>query len=103
MPRLSQAVLPRLTIPKPAYDRAALTAGIVHFGVGGFHRAHEAVYLDDLMNAGQAQEWGICGVGLLPCDARMRDALAPQDNLYTVVARDEKGDRARVVGSLTGY
>ncbi len=103
MPRLSQSLLPQITVPKPACDRATLTVGIVHFGVGGFHRAHEAVYLDDLMNAGKARDWGICGVGLLPGDARMRDALVPQDCLYTVVTRDAEGDRARVVGSLVQY
>lgn len=103
MPRLSQSLLPQVTIPKPAYDRAALTVGIVHFGVGGFHRAHEAVYLDGLMNAGKAREWGICGVGLLPGDSRMRDALAPQDGLYTVVTRDAEEDNARVVGSIVDY
>ncbi len=103
MPRLSQSILPALTIAKPAYDRATLTAGIVHFGVGGFHRAHQAVYLDDLMNRGKAQEWSICGVGLLPGDSRMRDALVPQDGLYTVVTRDRQGDQARVVGSIVRY
>lgn len=103
MPRLSQSLLPQITVPKPAYDRAALAIGIVHFGVGGFHRAHQAVYLDDLLNDGKAQEWGICGVGLLPSDVRMREALVPQDCLYTVVTRDAHGDRARVVGSLAQY
>ncbi len=103
MPRLSQNLLPQIAVPRPAYDRLGLITGIVHFGVGGFHRAHQAVYLDDLLNAGKAREWGICGVGLLGDDARMRDALVPQDSLYTVVTRDKGGDKARVVGSLTGY
>ena len=103
MPRLSQKSLPQITVAKPVYDRASLTVGIVHFGVGGFHRAHEAVYVDDLMNAGKASAWGICGVGLLPGDARMRDALVPQDCLYTVVTRDAQGDWGRIVGSLAQY
>ncbi len=103
MPRLSQSLLPQTAIAKPVYDRAALTTGIVHFGVGGFHRAHQAVYLDDLMNGGKAQGWGICGVGLLGGDSAMRDALVPQDCLYTVMTRDAEGDRARVVGSMTRY
>ena len=103
MTRLSRASLNQFTVPRPTYDRARVTNGIVHIGVGGFHRAHEAVYLDDLMGQGTGQEWGICGVGLLPHDQAMRDALAPQDGLYTVVARDAAGDQARVIGSLTRY
>jgi len=50
----------------PAYDRSRIRVGIVHLGVGGFHRAHQAMYLDRLMNDGQAQDWGICGVGSSP-------------------------------------
>ena len=103
MTRLSSVTLPQITVPKPTYDRRQITDGIVHIGVGGFHRAHEAVYLDDLMGQGTGREWGICGVGLLPHDRKMRDALDPQDGLYTVVARDAAGDQARVIGSLTRY
>ena len=91
------------TVTPPHYDRAEIKPGIVHIGVGGFHRAHEAVYLDDLMALGGAKEWGICGVGLRPEDQPMRDALAPQDCLYTLVTRDAEGDAARVVGSLVRY
>ncbi len=87
----------------PAYDRKSVMPGIVHVGVGGFHRAHEAVYVDDLMAKGGAKEWGICGVGLRPEDKPMRDALVPQDCLYTLVTRDAEGDRARVIGSLVRY
>ncbi|MDQ2799575.1 MAG: mannitol dehydrogenase family protein, partial [Armatimonadota bacterium] len=90
-------------ISLPHYDRRAVTPGIVHIGVGGFHRAHEAVYLDDLIAAGDGQEWGICGVGLRPADKAMRDALLPQDCLYTMVARDAEGDGARIIGSLVKY
>ena len=67
MEQLSNATLTALpdTLSKPSYDRSALTEGIVHFGVGGFHRAHQAMYLDRLMNAGKALtglsvEWGSC-------------------------------------------
>ena len=87
----------------PHYDRAAITTGIVHVGVGGFHRAHEAVYVDDLMAGGGAKEWGICGVGLRPEDKPMRDALVPQDCLYSLVTRDAAGDNVRVIGSLVRY
>jgi len=87
----------------PRYDRRRVTPGIVHIGVGGFHRAHEAVYVDDLLNQNIAQDWGICGVGLRGEDKAMRDALTPQDGLYTVVTRSAEGDKARVVGSLVRY
>ena len=105
MTRLSQQALP-LFGPKvavPRYDRAVVTPGIVHIGVGGFHRAHEAVYTDDLLAQGLAGEWGICGVGLRPEDRAMQAALVPQDCLYTLVTRDRGGDEARVIGSLVCY
>src|SRR6202451_4932434 len=62
-------------LPAPAYDRDLVTPGVVHIGVGGFHRAHQAMYLDRLMNEGQAMEWGICGVGVMAADRKMADAL----------------------------
>ena len=55
-------------LPVPAYDRGMVTPGIVHFGVGGFHRAHQAMYHDRLMNEGTTLDWGICGVGVMPQD-----------------------------------
>jgi mannitol 2-dehydrogenase len=103
---LSAASLAQLNaqVARPMYDRTAIQVGIVHFGVGGFHRSHQAVYLDDLMGRGCAPEWGICGVGLLPDDARVRDALVPQDGLYTLLQRGTSGQlEARVVGSLVRY
>jgi mannitol 2-dehydrogenase len=91
-------------IPVPRYDRSAVTPGIVHFGVGNFHRAHQAMYLDDLMNAGHALDWGICGVGVLPGDARMRDVMAAQDGLYTLTLRHADGRlEPRVIGSIVKY
>lgn len=88
----------------PGYDRAGLTAGIVHFGVGGFHRAHQAMYLDRLMNAGQAHDWAICGVGVLPGDARMKQVMDNQDCLYTLTVKNPDGTReGRVVGSIIEY
>ncbi len=91
-------------VPGPAYDRDAVTPGIVHFGVGGFHRAHEAMYVDALMSRGQALDWGIVGVGTMPQDARMRDALVPQGGLYTLVVKHPDGRREpRVIGSILGF
>jgi mannitol 2-dehydrogenase len=92
------------TVPKPAYDRARVTTGVVHFGVGGFHRAHQAMYHDRLMNAGKALDWGICGVGVMPADRRMKEALAAQDGLYTLVVKHADGSYdARVIGAITEY
>jgi mannitol 2-dehydrogenase len=88
-------------IAVPAYDRNKLKHGIVHIGVGGFHRAHQAVYLDDLLAKGGSQEWGLCGIGLLLHDRRMFDAMRTQDCLFTVVERSAQGDKARIIGSMT--
>ncbi len=84
----------------PAYSRADLQQHTVHIGVGGFHRAHQAVYLDDLLAVPGNERWGECGVGVLPGDRRMRDALIGQDCLYTVVERSAAGQFARVIGSM---
>ena len=88
-------------VETPAYDRHRLRPHIIHLGVGSFHRAHQAVYLDDL--AGKGGEWGERGVGLLPQDRAMSQALVPQQGLYTVLARSAEGDHARVIGSLLDY
>ncbi|MEO5983731.1 MAG: mannitol dehydrogenase family protein [Pedococcus sp.] len=101
--QLAQAHLGELDprVAQPAYDRSAVTAGIVHFGVGGFHRAHEAMYLDALMNDGSALDWGLCGVGALPHDRRIIDTLKAQDGLYTLVVKHPDGRREpRVIGSM---
>ncbi len=88
----------------PTYDRRDLQVGVVHVGVGGFHRAHQAAYLDELMNRGRALDWAVCGVGVLPGDVLMRDALAAQDHLYTLVVKNPDGSfEARVIGSLVDY
>jgi fructuronate reductase/mannitol 2-dehydrogenase len=103
--KLMQKNLARLSadIARPTYDRAALRRGIVHIGMGGFHRAHMARYTHDLMERRHdALEWGIAGVGLMPGDARLGDALAPQNNLYTLVERDTETETATIVGSIAG-
>jgi mannitol 2-dehydrogenase len=100
---LSAATLGDLPPPvaRPSYDRSRLTASIVHFGVGGFHRAHQAMYLDRLMNDGSGMEWGICGVGALPHDRRIVDTLTAQDGLYTLVVKHPDGHREpRIIGSI---
>ena len=103
---LSDATLPSMpaAVQVPSYDRAGLTAGIVHFGVGGFHRAHQALMIDDLLEQGLARDYAICGVGVMPSDVRMRDALLEQDGLYTLVVKHPDGTLdARVIGSIIDY
>jgi mannitol 2-dehydrogenase len=87
----------------PAYDRSRLTQNTVHIGVGGFHRAHQLVYLDDLLGNEEMERWGECGIGLLPSDVRMRDVLKAQDCLYTVVERSAEKQTARIIGSMVDY
>ena len=90
-------------VSAPAYDPAAVSAGIVHLGLGGFHRAHMARYTHELMELDPAAlRWGIVGVGLLPADRRMIDSLAPQDGLYTLIERERAVETVRVIGSLAG-
>jgi mannitol 2-dehydrogenase len=106
MPAPEPGVLAGLpdSLAVPSYDRSGLTAGIVHFGVGGFHRAHQAMYLDRLMNAGKAHDWAICGVGVLPGDARMKQVMDSQGCLYTLVVKNPDGTReGRVIGSIIEY
>ncbi|SPF77994.1 mannitol dehydrogenase family protein [Pseudoprimorskyibacter insulae] len=98
----SLAQLPQ-TVAHPSYDRGALKAGIVHVGVGNFHRAHMAHYLDRLFAMGESHDWAIRGAGVRAGDARMRDALAGQDWLTTVVELDPNGLSARVIGSMIDF
>lgn len=95
-------------VAAPGYDRSRLRTGIVHFGVGGFHRAHQAMYLDRLLGdesgRAAASEWGICGVDVLPADRPKKQALTAQHSLYTLVLKAPDGStEPRVIGSLTGY
>ncbi len=97
--RLSPAPLKGLAtqIARPLYDRTKLDVGIVHLGIGAFHRAHQAVYVDEALNR-EAGDWLIAGVSLRRPDTR--DALAPQDNLYTVAIRDAAQTTLRIIGSV---
>jgi mannitol 2-dehydrogenase len=105
MQTLAGGRLPEIDgVEVPRYDRSAVTVGIVHFGVGGFHRAHQAMYVDSLMNEGEALDWGICGVGVLPGDRRMQEVLTEQEGLYTLVVKQPDGSLApRVIGSIVEY
>ncbi|KXG51079.1 Mannitol dehydrogenase [Penicillium griseofulvum] len=84
-------------------NAGAVREGIVHIGVGGFHRAHLAVYVDQLMEKHDVKNYAICGVGLQPFDSAMRDVLREQDHLYTVMERSDKGSFAHVVGCINSY
>ncbi|HEX2864683.1 MAG TPA: mannitol dehydrogenase family protein [Deinococcales bacterium] len=101
---LRQSTLGQLgTLRVPRFDRTTLEPNIVHLGVGGFHRAHQAAYLDDLLETPGTERWSEVGVGILPLDARLHAALAAQDGLYTLVERSASAESARVVGSLLGH
>ncbi|SRX93832.1 putative mannitol dehydrogenase [Amycolicicoccus subflavus DQS3-9A1] [Mycobacterium shimoidei] len=101
---LNNAALRTLLIPGPNYDRGQVGVGIAHIGTGHFHRAHQAMYIDRLLQRGLANEWGICGVGVLPTDWPMRDVLRDQDGLYTLIAENPDGSRdPRVIGSIIDY
>lgn len=102
--KLSAAALASITTAAtPAYDRSALTAGIVHFGVGNFHRAHQAVYLDDLFATGSNHDWALVGAGVRDADEAMRQKLKSQDWLTTVVEQEADTSSARVTGAMIDY
>ncbi|TWU03431.1 mannitol dehydrogenase family protein [Neorhodopirellula pilleata] len=91
-------------ISRPTYDRSRLTTGIVHVGVGGFHRAHEAFYTDLLLQSEDASQWGICGVGLREADRRMATILGQQDYLYTLIVKHPDGKvETKVIGSIVDF
>lgn len=100
---LSNATLDQLNVERPRYDRSALTPGIVHIGVGNFHRAHQAWYLHRLMQSGKAHDWAIIGAGVRPYDAVMREKLLTQDCLTTLIELDPRRVSAEVIGSMIDY
>jgi mannitol 2-dehydrogenase len=90
-------------VGRPGRLQGAITPGIVHFGVGGFHRAHQAMVLDDLMAKGLATDWGIVGVGVREADRAMKEALVPQDCLYTLTVKDMNTHSTRIIGSIVDF
>ena len=90
-------------VRRPRYDRADLSAGIVHIGLGNFHRAHQAWYLHRLMDEGLAQDWAILGAGVRPADAEQRTRMLAQDCLTTLIELDPSGKSAEVTGSMIGF
>ncbi|MCW1933853.1 mannitol dehydrogenase family protein [Pararhodobacter zhoushanensis] len=102
---LSQATLTTLpeSVAAPGYDRAALTPGILHFGVGNFHRAHQAMYLDRLFAQGQSLDWALVGAGVFEGEKKGRAVLQAQDWLTTLVEQEADHSTARVLGSMIDY
>lgn len=105
MIRLSNDTLDDLpeSIARPGYDRTSLTPGIVHIGLGNFHRAHQAWYLHRLMQRGLNHDWAIIGAGVRPYDAAQRKKLRSQDYLSTLIQLDPSGASAEVIGAMIDY
>ncbi|NOD64815.1 MULTISPECIES: mannitol dehydrogenase family protein [unclassified Ruegeria] len=103
--RLQRNTLPDLpeSVGTPAYERADLAPGIVHIGLGNFHRAHQAWYIHQLMQQGLAYDWAIIGAGVRNYDAKMRERLLEQDCLTTLIELDPNGITAEVIGSMIDY
>jgi len=103
--KLNETVLASLpeNVEAPAYDRGLLSPGILHIGVGNFHRAHQAIYLDRLFSLGEGHDWAIIGAGLKPYDSAMRERLKAQDWLTTVVELDPNGLSARICASMIDF
>ena len=102
---LEASSLPRMPqgVRVPRYDRAALSPGIVHIGLGNFHRAHQAWYLHRLMDMGLALDWAIVGAGVRPPDAAQRERLIGQDCLTTLIELDPAGSSAEIVASMIDF
>ena len=101
--RLTPSILSTLddSILTPQYDRSKVQPGIVHIGVGGFHRAHQAYYMNQLFNKNQVSDWGIVGVGLMDRDRQMYEALNKQEGLYTLVTQHPDGKvDSEIIGSI---
>lgn len=94
---------PPASVVVPSYNRTALSAGILHIGVGNFHRAHQAVYLDQLFDLGVDHDWAIIGAGVKSYDQTMRVKLGDQDWLSTIVELDPDGLTARICGSMIDF
>ena len=102
---LSQSTLPDLpdAVQKPAYDRGKLTAGILHFGPGNFHRAHQQIYLNDLLNQNKDLDWAIIGASIMPNDEPLRTTMLAQDCLGSVVEQSAVKSVARISGAMIDY
>jgi mannitol 2-dehydrogenase len=109
-PRLSAALLSSFSgtsmpsgLSLPTYDRSLLTGGIVHVGVGAFHRSHLALYVDDLATQNSANTWSITGTGVMGYDTNVARLLGEQDGLYLLVEREGQATHSRIIGSLINF
>ena len=101
---LNNKNLPKFNVIKPQYDRSKLTPGIVHIGVGNFHRAHLSWYLHRLMQKNKNLDWGIIGSGVLDYDHQMQQKLKKQDFLTTLIELDPDGNKnCEIVGPMIDY
>ena len=87
----------------PQYDRSKVKPGIVHIGVGNFHRAHQCAFVEDALELPGHESWGYAGVGLMPGDVRMRDVLKEQDMMFTLWQRGTDTEQVRVIGCYREY
>lgn len=103
--KISNATINRLPagVSVPRYSRKDLSAGIVHIGVGNFHRAHQAVYLDDLFNTGEGHDWALIGAGVRDADELMRQKLLAQDLYTTTIEQESDHSSVRVIGAMIDY
>ncbi|WP_319531613.1 mannitol dehydrogenase family protein [uncultured Cohaesibacter sp.] len=103
--QLSNATLSEVpeSVARPTYDRATLTPGIVHIGLGNFHRAHQSWYLNRLFEQGFDHDWAIIGAGVRPYDAQMREKMKAQDYMTTLIELDPEAKSAEIVGSMIDY
>ena len=106
MTELNQGSIQNLVgqLKLPTYNRFKNTQGIVHIGVGGFHRSHEAYYIHELLKRGQSTEWAICGMGIRKNDQAIYDALKSQNGLYSLITRYPNGAiDSEIIGSITDF
>ena len=103
--KLSAANLDKLPakVGRPSYKRSDLTGGIIHFGVGNFHRSHQAIYLDELFNSGRDLDWALIGAGVFDFEKAGREKLKEQDWFTTVVEQDAGHMEARVTGAMVDF
>ena len=92
-----------VSVQRPVYDRSCLKPGILHIGLGNFHRAHQAWFVHSLMQQGEAMDWGIIGAGVRPADETRRQQLSAQDYLTTLIKLDPAGCTAEIIGSMIGF
>ena len=91
-------------VKHPKYDRSTVKQGIVHIGVGGFHRSHQAYYINKILSGVENTEWGICGIGLREADQKIYETLSNQDGLYNLITRHPNSTiETEIIGSIVNF